>query len=57
VAVKDSIAQCIIALQDGGLATVATEMALLITSAQNLCTRVYWKYKPQTASIVQGDGK
>jgi len=26
----------IIALQDGGLATVATEMALLITSSQNL---------------------
>jgi len=36
----DSIAQCIIALQDGGLATVATEIALLITSAQNLYMRV-----------------
>ena len=34
----DSIAQCIIALQDGGLATVVTEMALLITSAQTLYT-------------------
>jgi len=29
---------CIITLQDGGLATIATEMVQLITSAQNLYT-------------------
>jgi len=36
----DSIAQCIIALQDGGLATVATEMAQLITFEQNRYTQI-----------------